>query len=247
MRRLVLSFIFATLFFVNSALAVITDMGSASTFSSVQTVTMTSTSAVGSGVLVVVFISDGNTSAIGATVTDSKSNTYILAKNQTGVPSNISMFYSFVASALTTSDTLTYTTALGFGANGMGISAISATGYSTYDSATAASSNNGFAATFTVTGAGSAAVANELYVCWVVANSTPTITGAGTWSTAPPNGISGFAMEAAYQVNSGTSALTCSGTLSAQFASVLIASFKPTAGASVIPGALMPGPAIGVR
>jgi hypothetical protein len=210
----------------------VVDLGSNDTFANQQTIALTCAASVAAGVLVVVFVDDFNGSGTGIAVTDSKGNTYTLAlsnyTNGTGAI-NIAMFYSFITTPLTTSDTITFHAAATFGANGMGVTAVSATGYSTYNPATANSATS-FGTTITITGAGSAAVVNEINFAWICANNATTITGVGTWNTGPPNGITGLTTEGAYQVNTGTSPLTCTATHTSQQWVAGIVSFQPSGG-----------------
>jgi hypothetical protein len=215
----------------------VVDLGNNSTFASQQTIAITAlTNAVPViGTLVVAFVEDFNGVTTGIQVTDTKSNTYLpAAVNYTLGVGHVccSMFYSFINTPLTTGDSIIYHAATGFGANGMAINACSATGYSSFDAATA-NSATGTSATFSVTAAHAAAFPNEIFFGFVISNNVPTITGAGTWNTAPPNGTP-FANEAAYQISSGTP--TCSGTLTSQQWVVLIASFAPTGAQAPIVG-----------
>lgn len=201
----------------------VADIGNVNFPTSTATNTVNVTSAVASGTLVVVCVFDGNSAITGTTVTDSKSNTYIklTSINPTGGLFGL-FFYSFITSALTTSDTFSYNNAAtGSAVNMIGVSA---TGYNAIDPATTNTASNGFAATYSVTGAGPAAVANEIYFGFVVAFNPPsTPTG---WSINPPTSPNTAQLEA-YQINSGTSALTFNGTLTSQWAGSIIASFKP--------------------
>lgn len=206
------------------------NLGVVSSFGAGQTRTTPAiANAVSTGGLVIVFVFDSNASVSGATVTDTKSNTYTLARAQSPTAGvNIEVFYSFVTTPLTTSDTITYTAATGFVSTTISVSAATTTGYTTgIDSATTNGSNNGFTTTYSVTGAGSAAVSNELYFGFVFSLGTLGSTPAG-WTTQPPNFAgAASAFLAAWQINSGTSALTFNGTTTSQFASAIIVSFKP--------------------
>lgn len=207
---------------------VVTDLGNKNQFGSSTTITITTAAAVAAGKLVVVFVNDGAVSISGATVGDTKSNTYTLITTEAAVASqNILMFYSFVTTPLTTSDVITYTNANIASGVTLNISALSASPFSAIDSATTNQSGNGFASTYTVTGASSAAVANEIYFGFAVSNSTFTGTPTG-WNTNPPSTPLSGNFLAAWQVNAGTSALTFNGsTTGSQFTGALIASFKP--------------------
>lgn len=212
----------------------VTDLGSLNQFANSQTISITSAAAVSAGTLVVVFALDGNSSIVGATVTDSKSNAYtLIAGGQFGGgTSNMLMFYSFVTTPLTTSDTITYTTNAGFTTTTMDISASSVPGYNAIDGATTNTSNNGFSASYSVTGAGTAAVANEINFAFVTTFGTFTGTPSG-WTTNPPSSPEAPFL-AAWQINAGTAPLTFAGTLTgAQWAAVIIASFKPGGGGPV--------------
>lgn len=187
--------------------------------------------AVSSGTLVVVFCYDLNTTTPAVTVTDSKGNTY------TGGPSINTpwgqySFYSFITTPLTVSDTITCADSASTGFGQFYVSAVSASGYNAYDPATAASNNNGFTNSFSITGAGSAAVANEIYFAFSYSNTTFSGTPSG-WSTAPPNTANAGQFLAGWQINAGTAALTWSGTTTGtQNTDSLILSFKPSAAAA---------------
>jgi hypothetical protein len=213
---------------VGTQVVSLTDLGNHARFANSQTNTMTVAAAAGSTKLVPVFIFDSNTSVTSATVTDSKSNTYTLAASiqVTGGNGWILLFYSFLTTPLTTSDTIVYTGAAGFTSSNMTISASLVNGtFTTLDGATTATATS-FSGNFSVAGAGSASVANEINfgLTTNAAGNANTITSAG-WNTTPPSSPSaGFTP--AWQVNTGTSALTFAGTLSSTAWAALIVSFK---------------------
>lgn len=242
------SLIFSLLFFGSPANATVSDLANFSSFANAQTFTSSALSVpVSSGVLVVIFVYDANPTTPGVGVTDTKGNTYLQAVTSGTNATNpyTSIYYSFISNALTTSDTFTYTCNAIFGGHTTRLTAVSATGYSAIDNATTASANN-FSGTFSVTGAGTAAVSNEINFALIMGLSNPTVTSAG-WSINPPTSAD-LSFIPSLQVNTGTSALTYSGTLSSQWWTALIVSFKPSGGAAVIPGALMQvGPMMGVH
>lgn len=190
-------------------------------------------SAVSSGTLVVVFAASGINNPPGTlSVTDTKGNIYTQAANVGGF-NNTSIYYSFITSSLTTSDTITYTDSASTGFGQFWISAVSASGYSAIDAISSAAVNNGFANTFSVTGGGTAAVTSEIYFGFSYTNSTFSGTPSG-WTTGPPTTPASGAFLAGWQINSGTSALTWNGTTTgAQNTNSVIASFKPTVATSV--------------
>lgn len=199
----------------------VTDLGNHNVFA--QSNSITCASAVSAGTLVVGFIFDGGTTITGATLSDSKSNTYTLLTSQ----NNTVMYYSFITTPLTTSDTITYNVTTGVNAT-LNMAMSSVPGYNALDTATTNTNANGFAASYSVTGAGPAAVTNEIYFGFVFTNGTLSGTPTGWTATgiSTPN-ASGFL--AMWQINSGTSALTYNGNLTGgQNAWSLISSFKPT-------------------
>ena len=221
------------LLFTSPAFAAVTTVCNWDTYTAgpaIATVSCTAGAAVSSGTLVAVFTADTSVASGHGTVTDSKGNTYTFITSATvnGTP-QAAAFYSFVGTALTTSDTITYTSPASASTTTAAIAVAAATGYNALDTATTASASNGFSTTFSVTAAGSASVFNELYFGWVNTFSTPTITASGWTSGTPTSPLT--SMIAGYEVNSGSTPLTFSGTLAAgQWAGALIVSFKPTGG-----------------
>ena len=219
------------LLFTSPAFAAVTTVCNWDTYTAgpaIATVSCTAGAAVSSGTLVAVFTADTSVASGHGTVTDSKGNTYTFITSATvnGTP-QAAAFYSFVGTALTTSDTITYTSPASASSTSAAITVAAATGYNALDTATTASSGT-YAAGFSVTAAGSAAVFNELYFGWVDTFDTPTITASG-WTSAPTSPVT--SMIAGYQVNSGTTPLTFSGTMvNPQWEGALIVSFKPTGG-----------------
>ncbi len=234
MKRL-LCLLFALLLWADVASAAVVDLGTAGNGGTgITTVTINPvTNAVSAGVLVVAFCYENNITTPSVTVTDSKSNSYT-AGPFSNTTFGIHSFYSFITTPLTTSDTIACADSAATGFNQMYLSAVSASGYNAHDAATDAANSNGFASSFSVTGAGAAAVANEIYFAFTFANSTISATPSG-WTTGPPNTPLAGNFLAGWQINAGTSALTWSGTTSgAQFADSLILSFKPSA-VTVVP------------
>lgn len=229
MKRIIGSLL-GLLLWANCAIAAPVNLGTASAGGGgITTVQINPVvNAVSAGVLVMVFCYDSNIVTPSVTVTDSKSNTYT-AGPFSNTTFGIHSFYSFVTTPLTTSDTISCTDSAATGFNQFYLSAVSASGYNAYDSATANANSNGFASTFSVTGAGAAAVANEIYFGFSFTNSTFSGTPSG-WATSPPNTPLAGAFLAGWQINSGTSALTWNGTTTgSQFTDSLILSFKPSA------------------
>ena len=179
-------------------------------------------SAIAAGSLVVVLVSDFNSSLSTFSVTDTQHNTYTLAttpQNAVGVGSAL-IFYSFVTTPLTTSDTVTY---LGTGSSFGAMTVAATTGYGSIDNATT-NTGSDFNSVWSISGAGTPAVANEIYFCLMVVNGF-SITGNGT----ELNIQSGDTyMYPAYIVNSGTGNETFSGTCTLQGLVNSIVSFKPT-------------------
>lgn len=225
------------------ASAAVTNGCNVSSFSALQTRTCTNANAVSAGVLVVAFVFDGNTAQTGTTFTDSVGNTYTqdVAFSQAAGQASLQIFHSFITTPLTTSSTFTYTAATGFASTTIAVSVVSVPGYSSIDAATTNHAGS-FSAAYSVTGAGSAAVANEIYFGFVFANGTLGATPTG-WTTAPPNTPTAQAANflAGWQINSGTSALTFNSTLTSQNWAVGIVSFKPSAGPTLPPQRTMTG------
>jgi hypothetical protein len=199
------------------------------TSASVASISNTITSSVPIGTLVVVFVIDGNTSLSGASVTDARGNTYTLASGVLagGGGSNGEVFYSFITTALVNGDAITYNTGGGVASAHIGFSAISASGYLSYDPATTASAT-GNSGTYSVMGAGTAGAANEINFGFAVAQyNINTATG---WVQPPNTPTSPTFWYPAAQLNSGTSPLTFTGTAGGSgFWSAIIVSFSPTA------------------
>lgn len=233
MKRLIGSLL-GLLLWVGAANAAVTDLGTASAGGggviSVQINPVTN--AVSAGVLVVVFCYDSNITTPSVTVTDSKSNAYT-AGPSSSTTFGILSFYSFITTPLTVSDTISCTDSAATGFVQFYLSAVSASGYNAYDSATANANSNGFSSSFSVTGTGAAAVTNEIYFGFSFTNSTFSGTPSG-WTTSPPNTPLAGSFLAGWQINAGTSALTWNGTTTgSQFTDSLILSFKPSAVATV--------------
>lgn len=207
---------------------VATNLGTHSAFGATGVSTITSAAAVAAGVLVVCVVDDNYIPATNGTFADSQSNTWVLGKRQfTAAQVDSEIWYSFITTPLTTSSTMTYTTVAGFsGSNTISSGCTKFTG-ATYSSLDAATTNGAgaFGTAYSVTGAGSAGVANELYFGLVTAQGTVTVPG-GSWLTAPPTSP-GAVIQAAYQINAGTSALTFNGVVaSSQWVAALV-SFHP--------------------
>ena len=118
------------------------------------------------GTLVVVFIQDGNNPASGAgqNVVDSKGNTYgrDAYGQSTQQTQAVQVFSSVLTSALTTSDTITYNFATGYGPVYYStMSVVAAPGYSTADAGVTAVASGIAGTNFSVTGAGTASVAGN--------------------------------------------------------------------------------------
>jgi hypothetical protein len=218
---------------------IITDLGNNNAFANSQTISDTVLSNTAASTLVVVCVFDGNTSISGATVTDSKSNTYALITSQAVSGTNTLCFDSFLTTPLVaTTDSVTYHTNSGFTSAGMGLTVFSARkaaggNYTALDAATTNTNNNGFTASYSVTGAGSASVANELYIGYVFTFGGGVGSPPSSWSTNPPSFTAGSGISAnnflvAWKNNSGTSALTFGNTLvgGASNAYSMIFSFK---------------------
>jgi hypothetical protein len=239
MRRLLASLAIIAGLWCAAAQAAVTNIGDTATFNSATSV-VTAATTVPAGALIVVPVYNGGSSGPASdTVTDSQGNCSGYHQITTQVISTstwIEIFYCVTTHALTGgTDTITFTASDGAQATYISLSPVYTTGYATLDTATTTSSN-AYATTWTVTGNGSAAVANELYFGVAYANGgTIAVTGSGTWSTAPPNTPSALSGSfiSSYQTNSGTSALTYSGTSASQYVSAIIVSFEPTGGAAV--------------
>ena len=147
----------------------VVDLGNALQFNP-TTLPITCAAAVSAGNLVVIPVFDASTLTFATNFADSKGNTYSVGPSigNSGNPGGCAIFYSFITTPLTTSDTITYTPGTTGGT--CEFSACSVTGYNAHDAATDNTNNNGFATTWSVTGAGAAAVANEINFGFVFSN-----------------------------------------------------------------------------
>ena len=204
----------------------VTSLGAQTYYGSNGYVGLTCTNAAAAGSIVVVAVNDSNTSITATTVTDSKSNTYTLATAITPTSQlNVQLFYSTLTTGLTTSDVITYHCATGYTANEQDICAANISNCTAIETATTATAGT-FSSTYSVTGAGSASVTNEVYIGYLI-ESSGTPGAASGWTTlAAPSTSQVFD----YQVNSGTSALTFNGTVASSWWGAAIVSFKPSAG-----------------
>lgn len=197
---------------------VVTDQGTAtssSTAASSFNISLGAGKAITVGSLVVVGASDRSTTVIG-TVTDSGGNTYtaIISKNFNAAAANgvAGLFYSVLATGLTTAGPSTITYTMGAANKIAGMAILSATGNSTapLDSAVTAFAT-GASSTPTVT-SGTPAVSGELFVGFAGRNSgvTPITEDAGNgWATPLSTfaNISGVGGIGGNQVNGGTGTL----------------------------------------
>jgi len=204
----------------------------------------TALAAVPVGATVILYINDEEASIVGVTVTDSKSNTYTKIASfapVAGVFNGIA-FSSKLTTALTTSDSITYH--LNASAQSF-VYALYQTGLSAldtnYTNTTAVLSGS----PYTITGATTAAVANEFNFCFLIGNNGTTTLATG-WTTSPVANLDPASM-AAYLVNTGTSPETCSAATTSADWAMMIFAFEPST-TTVIPGpALQIGPIFGVH
>ena len=205
----------------------ISNLGTNTAYTATPSIAFTSAVAVSAGTLVIVFVQDGSTTFVGANVVDSKSNAYTLgASSPSAGGVSTFIFYSFITTPLTTSDTVTYNAGSGYTTNTLSIAGISATGYGSADNGSTAVANT-FGTTWGVTSAGSAAVANELYVGWVAIGGGGSPTQTSTWTTL--NTPASWMMSA-YFINTGTAAQTFNGTTAAAQSSTAVMAFQPSGG-----------------
>jgi hypothetical protein len=182
--------------------------------------------AVAAGTLVVVFAVDENASITGATVTDSSGNTYTqITSVRVSATSYLQAFYSVLTNPLTNASTLSYHCAAGSGSFNVGLNASAVIGYSTLDSATTNTATS-VGTPYSVTGAGPASVPNEIYFGFALSEGASITAPGGSWTRPPPAIIGVFVNTSAYQINSGTSALTFSGAAGSFGNGAIIVSFK---------------------
>jgi hypothetical protein len=201
----------------------VASLGSISVNNASTTVATTCAAPVAAGTPVIVFVYDANNAITGNTVTDTAGNTYTLADSSSPTANFfVAAFYSFISTPLTTSDVVTYHCGNRFCTKTLSV--VSALGYGAIDPATTNSAIN-FSTTYSVTAAGAAAVANELYFGFVV-TAAATVNAASGWATNPPVAPTAN-FYPAYKVNTGTAALTFNGTVGSQWWAALIVSLQP--------------------
>lgn len=206
----------------------VTSLGNAASGATAgTTVTMTVANALAAGHLASVLVLDSNTTSPVTSVTDLKGNTYSPGPS---IPSaGLYEFHSFIATPLTTSDTIVFHDTAATGTNFLEI-----TGYtfsaSAYDAATANTNTSGFGTTFSIT-SGTPAVANETFVAFSVTNATGFTALPGGWVNNPPtiNACCTTNQLPGAIINAGTSPVSSwSGTTtSSQVTNTIILSFKP--------------------
>lgn len=194
----------------------VTDLGNVSNGGSGGLTTLTTPAllaAVAVGSPVVVFVNFSNTTTPTPAVTDTKGNSYSLVVSLTGFNGNYVYYARIpdVGHALSTSDTITFTDSTSTGFQFGSVTAISAPGYTTVDTAVTAS-NNTFANSYSLNSNTPAAVTNELNLGFGVANSSFTGTPTG-WTINPPT-APGTSIMIGKQINTGTGALNWAGSTS---------------------------------
>jgi hypothetical protein len=214
--------------------ATVTDLGNFEQSTLSQTVTMTVGASVALNMTVMVFVLDTNSSnnTSSTAVTDSKGNSYAFLyqapKNANTAALNVFGGMTTVG-ALTTSDTITYTTVAGFVSTTMALEAASVLGYNaTLDSAVSAN-NTAFGTPYTVT-SGTAGASNECFFGWVNVNSGTAGAAGGSWNALPGPFTSWVV---SWQVNTGTGALTYTGTTGSFFWTDLIIALQASGGGSI--------------
>jgi hypothetical protein len=206
-----------------------------STSISGATVVLTVNAAIAAGSLVVVGVNEDSTGATG-TLADSQGNTYTAITTNSSISGNrVTVFYSVLGTALSTSDTWTFTK--GNSGGKAGISALSATGNlaSPLDTAVTATNQNASATSVTVT-SGTPAVSGELFVGFSGDSKGKTWTqdtGHG-WASPPDTFTTGISSKdttgiGGYQANAGTGTIVYAPTLAALGTiTTIIVGFKPS-------------------
>lgn len=220
----------------------VSDIASASSTAGTTIVATVPVGGVPSGALIVVGVVEKN-SSVGGSVTDSKGNTYTLAK---GLLYNSSadfgaIFYSPNAIALVSGDSITFTKAAS--GDTTAIDAIYATGIlasSPLDTAVTASASG--SSTSPLVTSGTPAMAGELLValCAWDGNNSDTYSQAAGFAS-PFVRVNASAtnhrpiMCGGYEVNAGSAAQTFAPTITSNAWAAIIAGFKPAIAASVVP------------
>ena len=181
------------------------DIGSAFNDGGSDAVINPITSAVSSGKLIVVFVYDANLAVTSPAVNDSGGNTYTLDEsiiNQADTGFSLLVFHSYTTTALTTSSTITYTNASAITAT-IQILGVAVGGYSSADTATSNSSWNVNTENWSVSGAGSAAVPNEINFGLVYSPTGGTFSLPSGWNDNPPTWFGNVYFFCAWQINTG--------------------------------------------
>ena len=220
----------AALLLGSPAFAVQTNLGTFSTYGTHTTSSFTLVNAVSANTLVYITIRDGNANTNTNAVTDSKGNTYtraISGQDCCDGANTLFIYASYISTGLTTSDTISYTSQTSTAAT-VSFSGTSATGFNVLDSAVNAVANN-YGTSYTITGAATGAVSGELNICFLDVNATPSL--ATGWTNNPPNSpqVGTFPQT---QVNSGTSALTCTGAQTTGGYGAVLVAFQPSGAVS---------------
>lgn len=176
---------------------------------------------------------DGNQSTAGlitgTSVTDSKSNTWVLVTSQSegsGGCCNVQLWESKITTPILMSDSVTYHAATGFGIATLGVSlAMTTCGISCAVDAAVTNQGNGFSGTWTISAAGSGAVSAEVNFAAISTNAAPSTPTSSGWTVLSP--IVANQMFMAAQVNPGTSPLTYAGTVASTAWAEAIIAIKP--------------------
>lgn len=237
------TFLFAVFCWAQAHAVTVTDLGNNNGFAQ-PNLSITSLASVAAGNLVICTISDGNTGISGVSMSDSKSNTWHQAVAGT-TQAFLQVWYSVLTTPLTTSDTIQYNDPLAASNLFMSCSNFGTT-YATNDTATNANFDQQFTSSYSLT-SGTPSQTGELFIAFV--QTTSAATGNAGWTTNPPSTPQAGQFFFLYQVNAGSGTLTVAGTISGGgFAGAEVTSFKLAGGgASPIPGALRPGPVMGVH
>jgi hypothetical protein len=208
-------------------------LGSVTTDVASSTIALTCATPVSVGTPVIVMVYDGHVPALGAgqTVTDSKGNVYTSKAYEVSGFSYCQVFGAIVTTALTATDTITYTSTSGTTIPYI-LTAYSCPGYKSFDTA---NGQNGTIGTFSVSSATPAAN-NELYFGYIVDVNTTVPSSLSGW--VKPS-LAGYGTNAGiyYKVNQTNTAVTFAGTLGGtQPTAVTLVSLAPVDNNSVWTG-----------